>query len=412
MENTDGGVGLPLAIPLEGSLQLTITPCSFHSQGILFFHFLAQASLAEPVTVEVNFLSVDLSPINSVNEAAWQDRFLAGQGKPWDLMAWSFTDEWSTTYTMGTPKTALQLCQEGAAVISLGGGFQIYFRQNKDISFQPASFNIIKEVADFILPGREFCKGIQLIPQLGMLYSTDGWKHSVNVICNGDTGKQEGILWALLDGQLAVEEFISDRMKIKMKDFPVIVVPEWERLKPEMITAIKDNVNNGGRLLEISADATKMFDDILGTKELNPSSIMKNGLGYDRRFVQLTGKCRSVICLSGTEFVAEFYTTTDFRNKDATAATISRCGKGTVAGIYADLGNTCQNNASLVIQDLLIGITDRLFPERIVKVERSHKAHVVLGKIEDRLLVYLINISGDHANPNISEIENIPVLRT
>lgn len=359
--------------------------------------------MPEPVTVNVDFLSGDFSPKNSVNTAAWEGRCLAGQGKCWDLMAWSFT-------TINTPKTALQLCQEGSSVISLGGGFQIYFRQNTDISFQPSSFGIMKEVADFILPRRNFCKGIKLFPQIGMLYSTAGWKNSANVIYNGDTGRQEGILCALLDGQLAVEVLITERMKNRINDFPVIVVPEWEVLEPEMITELKDYVNNGGHLLVVGADATIMFDDILGVKQLHSSEIRKNGLGYNQRFVQLNGKYRSVTCLSGTESIADFYTTTDFRYKAGTAATISKYGKGIAAGIYTDLGNSYRTNTSPVIRDLMIGIMDKIFANRVVKVEGSHRVHVVPGKIGERFLVHLINTSGDHANPNFSMIENIPAL--
>ena len=58
-------------------------------------------------------------------------------------MVWSFTNP-------NTPKTAIQFCQDGAAVISMGGGFQVYFKQNKEVSFQPAMFGIMKDVADLI----------------------------------------------------------------------------------------------------------------------------------------------------------------------------------------------------------------------------------------------------------------------
>jgi len=367
--------------------------------------------MPEPVTVDLDFLSGDFSPKNAVNSAAWQGRCLAGQGKPWDLMAWSFTGEWSSINMMVTPKTALQLCQEGAEVISLGGGFQIYFRQNKDISFQRDGFGIMKEVADFILPRREFCKGIQLIPQIGLLYSTTGWKNLVNVVYQEGTRSQTGILCALLDGQLPVEVLMTEQMKKRMKDFPMIVVPEWEVLEPEIITELKEYVNNGGRLLVIGAETTRLFDDILGIKEVKSTEVRNDGLGYNNRFVQVIGKYRGIACLPGTKTIADFFTATDFHYRGGTAATISNYGKGMVAGIYSDLGNSYLLSTSPVIRDLLIGIVDQLFADRMIKIEGSHRVHVVLGKIHDRLLVHLVNTSGDHANPNISGIENIPVLQ-
>lgn len=366
--------------------------------------------MPEPVTVEFDFLSGDFTPKNPVNAAAWQGRCLAGQGKPWDLMAWSFTGEWSTTNTMVTPKTSLQLCQEAAGVISLGGGFQIYFRQNKDISFQPAGFSIMKEVADFVLPRREFCKGMQPIPQVGMLFSTAGWKHSIDLVYKEGTSRQEGILFALLDGQLPVEVLMTHQLKDRMKEFPVIVVPEWDYLEPELAADLKAYVNNGGCLLVAGAESTRIFDDILGVKEVNPPQLNKDGLGYDGRFVQIIGKYRDIECREGTMPVAGFFTTTDLRYKQGTAATIAKYGKGMAAGIYTDIGNTYRLNTSPVIRDLFTGIIDRLFPDRLVKIEGSHRVHVVPGKIDDRFFIHLINTSGEHANPNVSAIEDIPVL--
>ncbi|MDD4192582.1 MAG: hypothetical protein PHI28_14710, partial [Mangrovibacterium sp.] len=367
--------------------------------------------MPEPVTVNVDFLSGDLTPKDAVNAAAWQGRCLAGQGKPWDLVAWSFTGKWSTTNTMVTPKTALQLCQEAAEVISMGGGFQIYFRQNKDISFQRDGFGMMKEVADFMLPRREFCKGMQPVPQIGLLYSTAGWKNKVDVVYHGDTKSQEGILCALLDGQHAVEVLMTHQMKKRMNDFPVIVVPEWEVLEPEMITNLRDYVKNGGRLLVIGANGTRLFDDILGVKEIKSTEKREDGMGYDHRFVQVHDKYRAIACLPGTEPIAGFYATTDFQYRNGTAVTISNYGKGITAGIYADLGNTYQTNTSPVIRDILIDIMDRFFDGGMVKIEGSHKVHVVPGKIGDRLLVHLINTSGDHANPNIGCIDEIPALQ-
>ena len=110
-----------------------------------------------------------------MNTANWNARCLAGQGLPYDLSAWRFVRH-------SVPKTALQLCQEAAAVISLGGGCQMYFRQNEDMSFQPASFDIMREVADFVLPRSDYCKGIKPIPHISLFYSTAGWKQKVNDI--------------------------------------------------------------------------------------------------------------------------------------------------------------------------------------------------------------------------------------
>lgn len=366
--------------------------------------------MPEPVTVDIDFLSGDFSPNNSVNTAAWQGRCLAGQGKPWDLMAWSFTSDWSGRNPVSTPKTAIQLCQEGAMVISIGGGYQIYFRQNEDISFQPACFGIIKEVADFILPRREFCKGIKPIPQAGILYSTEGWKDLTNVVYNGNTKSQEGILSALLDGQIPVEVLMTHKMMEIVQDFPVVVIPEWNVLEPEIITRLIDYVHDGGKLLVVGAATTRLFDDILGVKETRPTGPGEKYIGYNGQLAQITGNYRGIECLPGTSVVANYFSTTDFRYFEGIAASVTKYGRGSAAGIYMDLGNTYQLSSSPVIRDLLSGIMDEIFPDRMIIIEGSHKVHVVPGRIGERMLVHLINTSGDHANPYICGIDEIPAL--
>ena len=75
--------------------------------------------MPEPVCAPVDFLSGDYSAQDSVNSARLSGRYMARQGKPWDLMAWSFT-----TQPDRTQKPAVQLEREAAVVLAQGGGFQ------------------------------------------------------------------------------------------------------------------------------------------------------------------------------------------------------------------------------------------------------------------------------------------------
>ena len=98
-------------------------------------------------------------------------------------------------------------------------------------------------VADFVLPRRDYCKGIKPIPQIALFYSTAGWKQKVNDIYRpfGVNGIR-GIMNALLDGQQAVEVLMTHHMEKRMEEYPVIVVPEWEVMEPEMIARLKEYV--------------------------------------------------------------------------------------------------------------------------------------------------------------------------
>ncbi len=357
-----------------------------------------------PKDIGLNFLSGDYDPENSLNTANWNVRCLAGQGKPFDLMAWSFVRP-------GTPKTAIQLCQEAAAVISVGGGCQIYFKQNEDLSFQPSSFGIMKDIADFMLPRRKFCKGISIVPQVGLFYSTAGWKKLVNDVYR-PVGVDDirGVMNTLLDGQQSVEVLMSHQLKKRIKDFPLIVVPEWDTLEVEIVTQLKDYVEKGGRLLIIGSSSTKQFEDILGVKQKSEPVKVAQPLGFDGRFVYVNGIYREVECLSGTKEIARLFNTNDLRYPAGIVATTGKYGKGMVGGIYMDLGGSYLSTTSPVLRDLFSDIISELKPNLMVKVEGTHKVNVVTTTKEGKLLIQLVNTSGDHANSKVKGIDEIPAL--
>lgn len=363
------------------------------------------ALMPEPVPsdMKLDFLSGDYDPDDALNTANWNARCLAGQGLPYDLMAWSFVRH-------SVPKTALQLSQEAAAVISLGGGCQMYFRQNQDMSFQPASFDIMREVADFVLPRKEYCKGIKPIPQIALFYSTAGWKQKVNDIYRpfGVNGIR-GVMNALLDGQQAVEVLMTHHMVNRMDEYPLIILPEWDVIEPDMIIRLKEYVEEGGNLLVIGTDATALFEDILGVEGVEEG--VASCLGFDNRFVDVQNKFREVHCNPGTKELARLYQTNDFRYPSGIAATINKYGKGQVAGVYMNMGESYLSTTSPVFRDFLSEIINQLFPEPLVTVKGSHRVHVIPAEKEGRMLIQLVNTSGDHANRHVKGIDEIPALR-
>lgn len=364
---------------------------------------------AIPGDIGLDFFSGDYDPGNSLNIANWHARALSGQGIAFDLMAWSFVHDFGKGVSI--PKTSLQLCQEAAPVISIGGGVQAYFRQNADISFQPAAFRIMKELADFIIPRRDFCKGISIIPQVGLLYSTAGWKDNVDIMYKS-TGvdKIQGVLNALLDGQGAVEVLMTHQLKKRLKEFPVIVIPEWKTIEPELEGMLKEYVNDGGNLLIIGASASARFDGLLGVQQKESPVKMVRNLCVGDRFAAVSEEVRAVQCLSGTRELSKLFSSADLRYPAETAATIRSYGKGKVAGVYIDFGGSYLINTSPVIRDLLSGIIQQLDPDPIIKVEGSHKVNVVPTTKNGKLLIQLVNTSGDHANPNVKGFDEIPVL--
>jgi hypothetical protein len=368
--------------------------------------------MPEPADIGLDFLSGDLSAFNAVNSAVWNSRCLAKQGKPWDLLSWDFTYDWRAKISYINHKPASQLCQEGAEVISMGGGYQVYFMQNEDLSIPPVVFNVIKDVADFIIPRKEFCYKAVPIPQIALLYSTAGWKNQTYAIYReADTEGIQGLLSAFLDGQNAVEVLMSHQLKAKMGQYPVIVIPEWETIEPELKIELQEYLKNGGNVLVIGAKATRIFDDIAGVKEKGTAAYSGYRIGYDNHMVQIKSTFRPVELSNEAKLFASAYSSADFRAYAGTAATITNYGKGKIACVYFDLGNTYRMGNSYVIRDFLSGIVKALNPFPLVEIKGSHHVHVVPAIKNEKIMINLINTSGDHSNPTFSGFDEITPLR-
>ena len=184
--------------------------------------------MPEPVCAPVDFLSGDYSPQDSVNSARVSARFLARQGKPWDLMAWSFT-----TQPERRQKTAVQLQREAAVVLALGGGFQAYFTQNRDGSVRLEEMPVMAEVAKFCRERQATCHHSEMVPQVALLFSTAAHYRRINGLFSRDHGRIDGVLRALLEGQNSVEIQTESQLAGRLAEYPLIIVPEWEYLDPE-----------------------------------------------------------------------------------------------------------------------------------------------------------------------------------
>jgi hypothetical protein len=243
------------------------------------------------------------------------------------------------------------------------------------------------------------------------LYSTSAWKESTDVIYKSTgVSRIQGILNALLDGQSSVEVLMTGQFQKRLSSYPVVVIPEWKAIEPDLEKMLKEYVFNGGNLLVIGASATARFDELLGVKQkAAPVKLVRNICMGDR-FAAVLEDVRTVECLTGTVGLSTLYTSADLRYPAETAATVRSYGKGKVAGIYLDFGNSYLINTSPVIRDLMASVIGQLFPEPVIKIEGSHKVNVVPTTKNGKLLIQLVNTSGDHANPNVKGIDEIPAL--
>jgi hypothetical protein len=219
--------------------------------------------MPEAVSANVVSLSGDFAPDDSVNSARFAGRCLEDQGLPWDLMSWSFSRK------TRKQKPAVQLMQEAAVVLALGGGYQAYFKQDRDGAIRnPAEMDVMAEVARFCRDRQAYCHRSVSVPQIALLYSTAGhYRESPRLFhwagSNGVTVLRKA-LTEILENQYSVQILSEHQLRGNVSKWPVIIVPGWGHLESSFRAELAGYAQRGGRLLLIGPGPAKLFSDELG----------------------------------------------------------------------------------------------------------------------------------------------------
>jgi hypothetical protein len=219
--------------------------------------------MPEAVSASVAGLSGDFAPDDSVNSARFSGRCLEDQGVPWDLMSWSFSRK------TGLQKPAVQLMQEAAVVLALGGGYQAYFKQDRDGAIRdPAEMDVMAEVAKFCRDRQSYCHYSVAVPQIALLYSTAGHYRDATRLFHwqGSHGVEvlRKALVEMLQNQYGVQILSEHQLQGRLSQWPVVVIPDWASLESRFRDELVDYARGGGRLVLVGADSTRLFESELG----------------------------------------------------------------------------------------------------------------------------------------------------
>ena len=369
--------------------------------------------MPEKVDIGLDFLSGDLTAQNGVYQSAFEARCLAPQGKPWDLMAWGFSWNWRDEGRMPrSAKSSVQLMQEAAQCMAMGGGFQVYYQQNRDLSLKPWLETTLSELAKFCRDRQQFVHKSESVPQVALLYPTAAhFKNAAKPYGGPATGLQ-GALNLVLDGQHPVEILMEHHLRGRMEQYPLIIVSECNYLEADFKNELIAYIQNGGNLLAIGAETAKLFE-----KELGATSYVKE----DEKQVFIAasdkiGAVRSALALlglqAGVKETSTFYETDDFGYKGKiVASTVNHIGKGKIAGVYFNAGSAYFEYRSPVLRDYMGERITELFPNPMVRVSGSHLVHVTVNTLNGKTYVNLINVAGEHTNQTALSYDEIPPLQ-
>ena len=228
-----------------------------------------------PVCADVNFLSADLNWSDSVNWARYAGRAMQRKGLPWDLMAWAFRNVNGQIY-----KTPVQMMQEGAAIISLGGGYQMYITQLRDGSPRMDEIRKLSPVAGFIKERLPWTLGGKTVPQVGVFLSSyDALRENDGLFNRENSHRYLGLISLLCDCGHSVSIITEQDFENGCADaYPVIVVPElFGDLEDGTMASLKVYTEKGGALILTGEQTPSRFAAAGFPVENDEISVMGNG---------------------------------------------------------------------------------------------------------------------------------------
>lgn len=357
----------------------------------------------------IDFISGDYSMANSLNTAFFEGRCLQNyEDKPWDLMDWGF----NTRCT----KSLVQLCQEAASVISLGGGFQIYNMQRYD-TFQDWLIDMWKELADFARARQDICHKAKPHHEGCVLFSNKAlYNHKANLYrWDSDTNhygiSAHSLLYALLDNMYSVEILMSHQYTKKTQEeinkYAFIALATQDTIEPEIKDSLLKYAENGGNLIITGCNTCKLFENELGVKlsdsELNIAYPNINGkTGY----IKTT---RVNVKLDGAEVIHTASNEPTIINTNDVISTIIPYGKGHLTGLYIDMDDY-QYSKNYLIREMIHSLVQAGYKQQICKIKGSKNIQVILTEKNGKLNVNILNTGGNHSDSRYLNFDEIPPL--
>ncbi len=366
--------------------------------------------MPEPVTAPVAFLSGDYSPTNSVNSARLSARYIAQQGKAWDLMAWSFVVK---TNAAGLDdkfqKSVLQLKREAALVLAQGGGFQGYFKQKPDGSIYDEEMADMAEVAAFCRTRQALVHRSKSVPQIAVLLSTADQHRRNHRLFPRSLSRVEGTLQALLEDQQVVDVVGEHHLTGRMADYPLIVIPECDYLDPKFRDELAAYVHRGGNLLLVGPASAKLFARELGaTFAGEPAVAGRIHLSYGGVDAPIDAGWQAVTLSGNARGLGELRSLQSADAPAIAAGSFATHGRGRIAAVYFTAGLSYVKTGPAPVRDFLAAMVRDLFPAPMVEIKGTHDVDVIVARNHGKLLVHLVNTAGPHPTQEVQE--TIPTL--
>ncbi len=368
-----------------------------------------------------DYISGDLSPTNSVDSARFDGRIMQSFGRNWDIMSWGIS------FPVHYVKSAVQLCQEAAVILSLGGGFQIYNMQSpQKVVMDEWAIPNWAETAKFCRDRQPYCHGGEILPDVGILYSAAAYYDKNKRLFFRDCEynmELYGILTAFCDLGRSVSVVLSERAvkgDVNLSEYSTLVVSNLTALEKGMKEKLLAYVAAGGNLMLFGKDTAELFADELklnvGRCTENPI-VVAEGIGYSVEIRSPYAKIRE-LKNSNTIYMRECVVSGDLnctnppptitpKKEKIVAFTCLSYGKGNVGIMPVNIGRLYFDENTYELKRFF---RDCMRENEHVRVSLNKKgeADILLTKKEGREYLHLVNILGEHRSGRIKTFDAIP----
>lgn len=369
-----------------------------------------------------DYISGDLSPTNSVDSARFDGRIMAMHNRMWDIMSWGIG------FPVHHTKGVVQLEQEAACILALGGGFQIYNIQDPtNVCLEPGAIGHWAEVSKFCHDRKEYCYESKFVPDLGILYSTDSYYDCLDIIFWRDCSYNSelyGTLLGLLDQGASANVVLDSHLsKELLKAYPRFAVSDATVLPEATKSLLLDYASNGGELLLMGPHTLQQFASDLGLtlsykKEKHPICFLADetsSLEVRDEFALIeSGHLESLYSLYAADVAGDVECTNPpptilKGKKEYPGLARIRYGKGSIFLVPLNLGVSYLKEKTVELERFFALITSS-FKERTIEHNRPGELEVVYTEKEGKRYLHLINLLGPHRVSSVASFEKIPPL--
>ncbi len=370
----------------------------------------------DPVKVPVDHLSGDVGDLLSTTLEA---RAFDGRGLTWDLMPWGFVLASSTEDNPpNTYKSALQLKQEVARIVALGGAVMIYEQPQISGLLTGWHHEVLAEVAEFARARKEACFKSETVPQAAVLHLADHYFAQLDTVYNDFTSPGalqpvKGALYALLEAHRSTDVLTEEVALRRMKEYKLVVVPEQTHLSERLVQALEEFARSGGYVLISGEHLSRDYPRLVAASPRGELLKTPIYLPVGRGAVGVSAPWQPATPAPGTEALTYRLNEQDPEKNptDQAVATKRVVGLGAIVAIHGPIFRDYWLGHYPLLREFIAGLIEDLAIPWKVTVEGPPRLELVVRQKEGRLHVNLINRGGiEVLSANRAIVEDLPPL--